>query len=224
MLSAGSSTPGWSPHLQLPSTTFRVNTSPFCPPPASHFCLPHLGRTPRPASLVFMAMRHVTPCQQCREVMGALPPRSAPPRVGDQTRTHVTHGSAGAGSAWARQKGEPCSLWMRGWACWMGTAGAGGARLKLAEGGRRAQWTVGDRERRALVLTQCCGHSLCRGVPTSHRRTSSRRRWWSRSMSVTRRPWAPSSTTCAAGRTPTGCGAGPPGGVSGRLHPLWPLP
>lgn len=56
---------------------------------------------------------------------------------------------------------------------------------------------------------------LGREGPTCRRRTSSRRRWWSQSTSATRRPWAPSSTTCATGRTPTGCGAGPPGGVSG---------
>uniref|UniRef100_A0A8I5R1D3 Integral membrane protein 2 n=1 Tax=Papio anubis TaxID=9555 RepID=A0A8I5R1D3_PAPAN len=50
--------------------------------------------------------------------------------------------------------------------------------------------------------------------PTSRRRTSSRRRWWSQSTSVTRRPWGPSSTTCATGKTPTGSGAGQRGGGS----------
>ncbi|XP_044890528.1 integral membrane protein 2C isoform X1 [Felis catus] len=60
--------------------------------------------------------------------------------------------------------------------------------------------------------------------PTSRRRTSSRRRWWSRSTSATRRPWAPSSTTCAAGRTPTGCGAGLPGGGSTSEGPRTAMP
>lgn len=156
---------------------------------------------------------------------GALPPRSTHP--GWESRLAYTCDSCRAGTGtWHKQEVPGADLLDEGGGrvC-PGVSDTGGLGLNEQGGSEgRGQEASRHQGREPWVLIRHRGHSLGRGGPTSRRRTSSRRRWWSQSTSATRRPWAPSSTTCAVGRTPTGCGAGLPGDVSGQLHPPGPLP